>query len=151
MRNNILDIWSKFPNELCSKIISEFDENIPKYISILANTQIPCMTSFLGGIIAQEIIKTTGIYIPINQWQIFDFLEFLPNENLRTNLKEIPINRYTDEIAIFGEKIINDLTNTINLNSIYEWIKSLDKTNICQKFFISSNFFIKKDIKKFLA
>ena len=28
MRNNILDIWSKFPNELCSKIISAFDEKI---------------------------------------------------------------------------------------------------------------------------
>ena len=25
LRNNILDIWSKFSNELCSKIINEFD------------------------------------------------------------------------------------------------------------------------------
>ena len=28
LRNNILDIWSKFPNELCEKIIGEFDEKI---------------------------------------------------------------------------------------------------------------------------
>ena len=28
LRNNILDIWTKFPKELCSKIISEFDQKI---------------------------------------------------------------------------------------------------------------------------
>ena len=28
LRNNILDIWTKFPKELCSKIIAEFDEKI---------------------------------------------------------------------------------------------------------------------------
>ena len=28
LRDNILDIWLKFPKELCSKIISEFDEKI---------------------------------------------------------------------------------------------------------------------------
>ena len=28
LRNNILDIWTKFPKELCSKIIDEFDEKI---------------------------------------------------------------------------------------------------------------------------
>ena len=27
-RNNIIDIWSKFPNELCGKIVVEFDEKI---------------------------------------------------------------------------------------------------------------------------
>ena len=56
--------------------------------------------------------KTTGIYTPINQWPIIDFLEFLPNENLRMSHDKIPYNRYHDEIAIFGEKIINNLQNT---------------------------------------
>ena len=28
LRNTIIDIWNKFPNELCEKIISEFDEKI---------------------------------------------------------------------------------------------------------------------------
>ena len=28
LRNNVIDIWSKFPDELCEKIISEFDEKI---------------------------------------------------------------------------------------------------------------------------
>ena len=28
LRNNIIDIWSKFPNELCKKIIGEFEKKI---------------------------------------------------------------------------------------------------------------------------
>ena len=28
LRNNVLDIWAKFPDELCSKIVSEFEEKI---------------------------------------------------------------------------------------------------------------------------
>ena len=28
LRNNILDIWNRFPKELCLKIISEFDEKV---------------------------------------------------------------------------------------------------------------------------
>ena len=28
MRNNIIDIWSRFPKELCEKIIGEFDEKV---------------------------------------------------------------------------------------------------------------------------
>ena len=28
LRNNILDVWTRFPKELCSKIIAEFNEKI---------------------------------------------------------------------------------------------------------------------------
>ena len=28
LRNNVLDIWAKFPQELCEKITNEFDEKI---------------------------------------------------------------------------------------------------------------------------
>ena len=31
LRNNIIDIWSKFPNELCKKIIGEFEKKINLY------------------------------------------------------------------------------------------------------------------------
>ena len=101
----------KKENNLRYKELKEFDEKIPINISLYASCQIPCMTSFLGGVIAQEIIKTTGKYIPINQWQIFNFLEYLPNEELRNRDENIGINRYTEQNAIFGEKIINELQN----------------------------------------
>ena len=101
----------KKENNLRYKELKEFDENIPNNISLYSSCQIPCITSFLGGIIAQEIIKTTGKYIPINQWHIFNFLEYLPNNNLRNKDKTFSINRYTEQTAIFGEKIINELQN----------------------------------------
>ena len=101
----------KRENNLRYKELKDFDENIPFNMSLYSSCEIPCVTSFLGGIIAQEIIKTTGKYIPINQWQIFNFLEYLPNDNLRNRDKKLSINRYTEQTAIFGEKIINELQN----------------------------------------
>ena len=101
----------KKEDNLRYKELKEFDERIPINMSLYSSCQIPCVTSFLGGIIAQEIIKTTGKYIPINQWQIFDFFEYLPSDELRNKDKSIPINRYTEQNAIFGEKIINELQN----------------------------------------
>ena len=70
------------------------------------------MTSFLGGIASQEIIKTTGKYYPINQWKIIDFLDFSSGVNekdLTTNI--INENRYSEQISIFGEKLINKIKN----------------------------------------
>ena len=101
----------KNENNLRYKELKEFDEKIPKNMSFYSSCQIPCMTSFLGGVMAQEIIKTTGKYIPINQWQIFNFLEYLPNHELRDIDENICINRYTEQNAIFGEKIIKELQN----------------------------------------
>ena len=101
----------KRENNLRYKELKEFDDHIPINMSLYSSCQIPCVTSFLGGVIAQEIIKTTGKYIPINQWQIFNFLEYLPNDNLRNRDKNLLINRYTEQTAIFGEKIINTLQN----------------------------------------
>ena len=89
----------------------EFNENISKNISKWAKAEIPCMTSFCGGIVAQEIIKATGKYFPIDQWKIFDFLNFSVdfNDNF-TNVKND--NRYSEQISIFGEKLTNKIKNT---------------------------------------
>ena len=91
----------KFP---CYKNIQEFDEKIVLNVVRWASASITPVCSFFGGIIAQEIIKTTGKYIPIDQWLIFDFLEAAENlgENIDRTLKNC---RYDDQIAIFGNEI----------------------------------------------
>ena len=48
--------------------------------------------------------------MPVNQWLIFDFLKFLPKNKNKCN--KIPLNRYTEQISIFGETIIKELQNT---------------------------------------
>ena len=88
----------------------EFNENIPTNISRWAKAEIPCITAFLGGIVAQEIIKATGKYFPIDQWKIFDFLNFSPTFNdERVNSKN---SRYADQISIFGQELVNKIKNT---------------------------------------
>lgn len=104
----LYDDIRKSKNKIFEDII-DFDENIIKNISLYSSAEIPCMTSFLGGIVAQEIIKTTGKYVPVNQWLIFDFLKFLPKNKDKSN--KIPLNRYTEQISIFGEEIIKELQN----------------------------------------
>jgi len=52
-----------------------FNENIIKNICFTCSAEISCITSFIGGIICQEIIKTTGIFRPINQFKIFDLFK----------------------------------------------------------------------------
>lgn len=44
--------------------------NILRCIKKYINTQIVPMTSIVGSIAAQEIIKYTGKYTPLNQWFI---------------------------------------------------------------------------------
>lgn len=46
-------------------------------LSLWARAEISPLSSFLGGIAAQEIVKYTGKYIPIHQWIWFDFSEIV--------------------------------------------------------------------------
>ena len=87
-------------NELLEKILSR--------ISLWAKAEISPLSSFLGGISAQEIVKYTGKYNPIHQWKWFDFSEVVENldENTERQLKN---DRYDDQIAIFGNKIQDKL------------------------------------------
>lgn len=87
----------------------ELDEKIIKDISKTAVAEICCMTSFIGGIVCQEIIKSTGKYIPINQWEIFNFLEYsdiIPNEEKYLSNNE---SRYNEYEIVFGKKIMEKI------------------------------------------
>ena len=93
---------------------TEFDKTIPIIISNLSKTEIPCITSFLGGIVSQEIIKATGKYYPIDQWKIFNFLNFLPSingQNPDLNFKT-KNSRYSEQTSIFGEDLINEIQSS---------------------------------------
>ena len=88
----------------CYENIQEFDEKVVLNVTRWASANIIPVCAFFGGIIAQEIIKITGKYIPIDQWLIFDFLEVA--ENLGDNIDRTLQNcRYDDQIAIFGNEI----------------------------------------------
>ena len=99
----IYDNTKKNNNPIFSNV-QEYDEKIVLNVARWAATNIPPICSFFGGIIAQEIIKTTGKYIPINQWFIHDFFETV--ENIKNDAdRTLKKSRYDDQIAIFGNEI----------------------------------------------
>lgn len=48
--------------------VETVDENLIKNVARYAQTQIYPNCLFWGGIIAQEVVKPTGKYIPLRQW-----------------------------------------------------------------------------------
>ena len=84
--------------------IQEFDEKIVLNVARWAKANIQPVCAFFGGILAQEIIKATGKYVPIDQWFIHDFFEAVSNvkDDADRTLKNC---RYDDQIAIFGNEI----------------------------------------------
>jgi len=58
--------------------IDTIDEVIIKNTARFASCSITSMSAFLGGFIAQEIVKYTGKYTPLRQWFHYDTFESLP-------------------------------------------------------------------------
>lgn len=102
---------------LWTEEIQSWDEKIVEKFSLWCRCEIPCLTSFLGGLISQEIIKFTGKYLPIDQWLFFDFFEAvepLENGKLTKNIiddrKIVENSRYNNLISIFGNEAFKILT-----------------------------------------
>jgi ubiquitin-activating enzyme E1 len=75
-----------------------FDEKLILNICSTSRAEIPCMTSVIGGVVSQEILKVTGKFKPINQWEIFNFSQYssiIPEEdkNFKSNFIRTK-NRY---------------------------------------------------------
>jgi len=88
-----------------------FEKTI-KYLSFWAKTEICPISSFLGGVTAQEVIKYSGKYKPIHQWLYCDFSQIVENINTTEEDRKMINSRYDDQIAIFGNNIQKKLFNT---------------------------------------
>jgi ubiquitin-activating enzyme E1 len=63
------------------------------------------MAAFLGGILAQEVVKVTGKYHPLHQALYVDMFE-LSQAGLAEGPDFAPTkSRYDDQVAIFGQKV----------------------------------------------
>ena len=94
---------------------SKVDEKLIKELSYQAAGDIPAMSAFYGGFIAQEVLKNiSSKYTPIKQWLYFDSLESLPpsDEFPRTEETCKPLgSRYDGQIAVFGSKYQELISN----------------------------------------
>ena len=95
----------------CYNNIIDFNEKIVINTIRWSAANICPITAFFGGIITQEIIKSTGQYTPINQWLFFDFFETV--ENIKDDAdRTLKNSRYDDQIAIYGNELQKKLENT---------------------------------------
>ena len=96
--------------------VEKDDKNPPLYDDKLildlakwSKANIPSICSFLGGIMAQEAIKFTGLYTPLEQ---FIYIDFYETTNYLENPNRILLNsKYDDQIAIYGKQILEKLQN----------------------------------------
>ena len=96
------DDWFNETNE-------DFDESLALDLAKWSRAEIIPLCSFMGGIIAQEIVKYSGKFSPIEQWIWFDFYDCV--KDLKITDKNLKNNRYDEQISIFGNDMQNILKN----------------------------------------
>ena len=107
--------WVKYIRSNIEIYDVDFDlifERTIKYLSNWAKIEICPISSFLGGVTAQEAIKFSGKYKPIHQWLYCDFSQLVENLEVKENDRKMLNSRYDDQIAIFGSEMQNKLSNT---------------------------------------
>lgn len=94
----------------------KIDTKLLKYILAFWNLEIAPVTAFWGGIVAQEIVKFTGKYSPINQWLIHEFystaFKHLDQDEVFSNLKTPVSGRYASQALLLGSEIQQKIENT---------------------------------------
>ena len=102
-----------------SKIDKPFLENIFKFCKF----NFTPLSIFLGGIVAEEVIKFTGIYKPPNQWIYFNFFSlmnpyineiYFENKNINNIKNDEEKEDYSKILNIFNEIYLNEM-NLINI------------------------------------
>ena len=110
--NQILEFSKNIDeNNKFFKNFPELNKNLIKDLIKFSPTQHPSLCSFLGGFVAQEAIKFTGLYSPLNQCFWIDIYDetVINLSNANRTLKNC---RYDDLIAIYGQEIIDKLHNS---------------------------------------
>ena len=110
--NQILEFSNEIKeNNKFFQNLPELNKNLLKDLIKFSRTQHPSLCSFLGGFVAQEAIKFTGLYSPLNQWFWIDIYDETII-NLSDANRTLKNSRYDDLIAIYGQEIIEKLHNS---------------------------------------
>ena len=108
VKNKYNEIKSNEKKIPCYENMIDFNEKIVLNTIRWSKAHICPIVAFFGGIITQEIIKSTGQFTPINQWLFFDFFETV--DFLKDDIdRKLQNSRYDEQIAIYGNEIQNKL------------------------------------------
>uniref|UniRef100_A0A6C0EK37 Ubiquitin-activating enzyme E1 C-terminal domain-containing protein n=1 Tax=viral metagenome TaxID=1070528 RepID=A0A6C0EK37_9ZZZZ len=81
-----------------------------KYI-VSYEYKFPIIQSILGSILAQEVLKVTGKYCPIEQELLIDYSELSRPNDSKTLYKSVPNDNYTDVYKLLTKDMIKYLKN----------------------------------------
>mmetsp|Transcript_12121 Transcript_12121/g.10437 ORF Transcript_12121/g.10437 Transcript_12121/m.10437 type:complete len:237 (+) Transcript_12121:845-1555(+) len=113
--------------------VEELNKEVVQNISKYSSCQLSPHSAFWGGIVAQEVVKFTGKFMPIRQWLHYETLELLPKGEVN---RKVNGTRYDDQVSIFGqefqEKIMNQKIFLVGAGALgCEFIKQFALTGLC--------------------
>eukprot|EP01102_Stenamoeba_stenopodia_P002416 TRINITY_DN1223_c0_g1_i3.p1 TRINITY_DN1223_c0_g1~~TRINITY_DN1223_c0_g1_i3.p1 ORF type:complete len:1075 (+),score=292.55 TRINITY_DN1223_c0_g1_i3:144-3368(+) len=83
-------------------------EEIIEKLADFSRGKLSPMVAFLGGVVAQEVLKTTGKFTPIHQFAYFDASAAI-GPNISVEDRKPIGSRYDGQIAVFGKAIQEQL------------------------------------------
>uniref|UniRef100_A0A7S1GCU7 Ubiquitin-activating enzyme E1 C-terminal domain-containing protein n=1 Tax=Bicosoecida sp. CB-2014 TaxID=1486930 RepID=A0A7S1GCU7_9STRA len=89
--------------------LDELDEDVVAKVARWSTADLQPVATFFGGIIAQEVVKLTGKYSPVEQWLHFDFFEAGPDAT-PTDTERVG-SRYDDIISVWGKAFHDKMAN----------------------------------------
>ncbi|KEP60324.1 UNVERIFIED_CONTAM: ubiquitin-activating enzyme E1 family protein [Hammondia hammondi] len=92
--------------------VDQVDEKLVANVAAYAQCQISPMAAFVGGVIAQEVVKFTGKFTPLCGFLYMDAFEALLTPEAKAALAETDKHReeysidsrYADQVALFGSE-----------------------------------------------
>lgn len=94
-------------------VLSDFEvdeEYIKRYAGIIS-VELQPMAAFVGGVLAQEVVKCTGKYVPIPGFMHFSAFEALPDDPVPVETT-LPRGHRNDELAsVYGWPFVEKMSN----------------------------------------
>lgn len=97
-------------------------------MALYSALEVQPLAAYFGGVVAQEVVKVTGKYSPLNQWLHLDFLEMLPEEFAEDGRGEeeggLRGGRYDHVVRMFGEEFFREKildAKTFMVCGVYKW------------------------------
>ncbi|CAJ1384081.1 unnamed protein product [Effrenium voratum] len=89
--------------------VDEVEVEVVKKVAMFSRCMICPMSAFLGGVVAQEVVKFTGKFTPLHQFLYFDMFELCPEQD--PSDWQPAATRYDDQIAILGKSMQQAIAN----------------------------------------
>jgi ubiquitin-activating enzyme E1 len=106
-------LWN-ISSQIAAQNDVKISEKMVKIFSYVCAGQLCPVNGFIGGVVAQEVMKSvSGKFHPIFQWMFFDAIECLPHKFNDDGSLETPVDetefqgsgsRYDGQTAVFGKQ-----------------------------------------------